>query len=83
MSDPVRRQVVLQLAANAPQERACKEFELRVTKSTPTHHFRVLREAGVIAQRDEGLRRLNALRSEDLQTRFPGLLTAILRAGRE
>jgi DNA-binding transcriptional ArsR family regulator len=49
-----------------------------VTKSTLTHHFRVLREAGVIEQREEGTARLNSLRRDDLDRRFPGLLDAIL-----
>jgi DNA-binding transcriptional ArsR family regulator len=51
-----------------------------VTKSTCTHHFKVLREAGVIRQRHAGTARLNALRTEDLEARFPGLLATILEA---
>ena len=45
-----------------------------MTKSTCTHHFKVLREAGIIHQRQQGTARLNALREEDLEARFPGLL---------
>jgi DNA-binding transcriptional ArsR family regulator len=55
-------------------ERTCGSFDLPVTKSTCTHHFKVLREAGVIHQRQEGTSRLNTLRREDLEARFPGLL---------
>ena len=51
-----------------------------MTKSTCTHHFKVLREAGVIQQRQEGTRRVNTLREEDLEARFPGLLGTILAA---
>ena len=51
-----------------------------MTKSTCTHHFKVLREAGVIGQRQQGTARLNALRREDLDARFPGLLDTILAA---
>jgi hypothetical protein len=40
----------------------------------------VLREAGVIHQRQEGTARLNTLRRDDLEARFPGLLTTILQA---
>jgi hypothetical protein len=39
----------------------------------------VLREAGVIAQREVGTSRLTSLRREDLDERFPGLLDAVLR----
>ncbi|MDX6565941.1 MAG: hypothetical protein QOE10_1603, partial [Gaiellales bacterium] len=48
------------------------------TKSTATHHFRVLREAGVIEQRLDGNRKLNTLRREALEARFPGLLDVVL-----
>jgi DNA-binding transcriptional ArsR family regulator len=51
---------------------------MNVSKSTCTHHFRVLREAGVIEQEVLGTARLNSLRREDLDARFPGLLDAVL-----
>jgi DNA-binding transcriptional ArsR family regulator len=79
LSDPMRLQIVGALAAG--DERTCKSFELPVVKSTCTHHFRVLREAGVIRQRQVGTTRLNSLRRDELDTRFPGLLDAVLRAG--
>jgi DNA-binding transcriptional ArsR family regulator len=76
LSDPMRLRIVVALAEG--DERSCKSFELPVVKSTCTHHFRVLREAGVIQQRLEGTTRLNTLRREDLDRRFPGLLSAVL-----
>jgi DNA-binding transcriptional ArsR family regulator len=78
LSDPVRLRIVAGLARDG--ERTCGGFELPVTKSTCTHHFRVLREAGVIHQRAEGTARVNALRRADLDARFPGLLDSILAA---
>jgi DNA-binding transcriptional ArsR family regulator len=78
LSDPVRLRIVAGLADGG--ELSCGRFELPVTKSTCTHHFRVLREAGVIRQRVQGTTRLNRLRRADLDTRFPGLLDAVLRA---
>jgi DNA-binding transcriptional ArsR family regulator len=51
-----------------------------VAPSTLTHHFRVLREAGVIRQREDGNRRWTTLRLDDLDARFPGLLEAIVTA---
>jgi DNA-binding transcriptional ArsR family regulator len=80
LSDPVRLRIVAELAAG--KERTCKSIDLPVVKSTCTHHFRVLREAGVIRQRLEGTTRLNSLRSEDLDERFPGLVDAVLSAAR-
>jgi DNA-binding transcriptional ArsR family regulator len=78
LSDPVRLQIVAALHDGV--ERSCGSLELPVTKSTCTHHFRVLREAGVIRQRHEGTSRLNSLRRDDLEARFPGLLDTVLRA---
>jgi DNA-binding transcriptional ArsR family regulator len=78
LSDPMRLRIVAGLSDGA--ERTCKSFDLPVVKSTCTHHFRVLREAGVIRQRLEGTTRLNSLRRADLDHRFPGLLDAVLEA---
>lgn len=78
LSDPHRLQIVRSLAAEYPEPRACGTFGLEITKSTLTHHFRVLREAGVIEQRHQGTTKLNSLRRDDLDRRFPGLLDAVL-----
>jgi DNA-binding transcriptional ArsR family regulator len=79
LSDPVRLTIVAELAAKGG-EHSCSSFNLPIVKSTATHHFRVLREAGVIRQRVMGTKRVNALRREELEARFPGLLDSILRA---
>jgi DNA-binding transcriptional ArsR family regulator len=78
LSDPVRLEIVAGLARG--EERTCGSFDVNVTKSTCTHHFRVLREAGLIRQRQQGTARLNSLRRDDLEARFPGLLGTILKA---
>ena len=82
LSDPVRLRIVAALAQTGG-ESSCGSFQLPVTKSTCSHHFKVLREAGVIHQRQEGTARLNTLRREDLEARFPGLLATILQAAAE
>ncbi|WP_190134061.1 ArsR/SmtB family transcription factor [Streptomyces longispororuber] len=79
LSDPQRLLIVRELARRAA-ELTCSDFELPVTKSTSTHHFRVLREAGVIQQIYRGTAKLNALRRPDLDTLFPGLLDSVLLA---
>jgi DNA-binding transcriptional ArsR family regulator len=78
LSDPMRLQIVVGLANG--DQRPCGSFDLPVTKSTCTHHFKVLREAGVIRQRLEGTTRLNSLRRKELEQRFPGLVDSVLRA---
>jgi DNA-binding transcriptional ArsR family regulator len=77
LSDPVRLEIVAALDSR-PEACPTGSFDVPVTKSTCTHHFRVLREAGVVSQRPEGTARLNTLRREDLDARFPGLLDAVL-----
>lgn len=77
LSDPQRLRIVRELALD-PEPRACRSFGLEVTKSTCTHHFRVLREAGLISQQVQGTSRMNSLRRDDLDARFPGLLDAVL-----
>jgi DNA-binding transcriptional ArsR family regulator len=79
LSDPQRLQIVRLLSVkDGPVP--CGSIELDVTKSTATHHFRVLREAGVIHQVPTGTTKLTTLRRADLDARFPRLLDAILAA---
>ena len=78
LSDPVRLRIVATLIADG--EHTCGGFDVPVTKSTCTHHFKILREAGVIHQRPQGTARVNTLRRDDLEARFPGLLETILQA---
>lgn len=81
LSDPTRLEVVRQLAQEG--ERACGTFELPTTKATLSHHFKVLREAGITLTRVEGVYRFISLRREDLEARFPGLLPAVLKAAKK
>ncbi|MFD5624772.1 MULTISPECIES: ArsR/SmtB family transcription factor [unclassified Streptomyces] len=78
-SDPMRLRVVRELAADG-DELSCSDIVLPVTKSTTTHHFRVLRESGVIRQVYRGTAKMNGLRREDLDDLFPGLLDSVLAA---
>ncbi|MGW4639106.1 ArsR/SmtB family transcription factor [Sphaerisporangium sp. NPDC004334] len=81
LSDPMRLQIVRYLATlGRDGEAPCSAIDLVVTKSTSTHHFRVLREAGVICQIYRGTAKMNRLRREDLDELFPGLLGTILDA---
>ncbi|MFE2560884.1 ArsR/SmtB family transcription factor [Streptomyces sp. NPDC059352] len=79
LSDPVRLRIVRDMARE-DAALSCSYFDLPVTKSTTTHHFRVLRESGVIQQMYRGTAKLNALRRDDLDALFPGLLDTVLTA---
>jgi DNA-binding transcriptional ArsR family regulator len=80
LADPVRLELVRILDA-ADGALSCGEIPLSVSKSTGSHHLRVLREAGVIRGQVDGTRRYYTLRRDDLDARFPGLLANVLTAG--
>lgn len=79
LADPVRREIACKLN-DSLDNHACVAFDLPVSKSTATHHFRTLREAGVIRQEYQGTSIINSLRKDDLDERFPGLLEAVFAA---
>lgn len=76
LSDPTRMKIA-QTLLESP-ERSCGTFDVDVAASTLSHHFRVLREAGIIRQREDGNRRWTSLRHDDLEHRFPGLFGQIV-----
>ena len=80
LSDPARLEIVRRLAHG--DEPSCGTFDLGLSKATLSHHFRVLRESGVVRTRPEGRKRLLSLRVDDLDSRFPGLMDAVLSAKR-
>ncbi len=75
LSDPVRLQIVAALADGG--EQSCGSLSLPVSKSTCAHHFRVLREAGVIRQRCRGHDAAELAAPRGARARFPGLLDAV------
>ncbi|WP_435193526.1 ArsR/SmtB family transcription factor [Streptomyces sp. NRRL F-5630] len=78
LSDPLRYHVIATLVRQPEDtERTCTSFGLPVGKSTRTHHFRILREAGLVRQVDRGNSRCARLRREDIERRFPGLLRLV------
>ncbi|MBQ1024759.1 helix-turn-helix transcriptional regulator [Micromonospora sp. C95] len=78
LSDPIRIGLVRLLSDG--HERGWGELRTPVSKSTLSHHLRVLRAAGLTRTRQEGTRCYVVLRREDLHARFPGLLDAVLTA---
>ncbi|MGF1430981.1 ArsR/SmtB family transcription factor [Kitasatospora sp. LaBMicrA B282] len=78
LADPVRQTLVRELAGSGDWERACGSFDVPVTKATLSRHFAVLRESGLLEQRDAGPKRLNRLRRPEFDARFPGLIDLVL-----
>jgi DNA-binding transcriptional ArsR family regulator len=77
LSDPARLEIVRALDSDG--ERQCGTFDLGLTKATRSHHFKVLREAGLTYTRVEGTARFVTLRREEIDRKFPGLLDAVTR----
>jgi DNA-binding transcriptional ArsR family regulator len=81
LSDPVRLEIVRQLAAcDASGELQCAEIRVPVKKSTASHHYKTLLGAGIIAEREAGRCKFFQLRRAELDQRFPGLIDSVLRA---
>ena len=76
LSDPVRMQIVRCLSG--VEEASCGELDGGRPKSSMSHHFRVLRDAGLVHTRNVGTTHMNSLRKDEMSERFPGLLDAIL-----
>jgi DNA-binding transcriptional ArsR family regulator len=79
LSEPLRLTIVQRLLRGAEEfDQTCGWFGFDRPKSTLTHHFKALREAGVITQRQYGLERRSRVRLHDLNSRFPGLIDLVL-----
>ncbi len=78
LSDPVRLGIVAQLYREG--EASCSALDAGRPKSTMSHHFRVLREAGLVHTRIEGVTHMNSLCLERVRAAFPGLIEAVVAA---
>ena len=81
LSDPVRLEMVRRLA-HAGESVACADLYDSVSKSTASHHFKVLREAGLTERLTIGGQTHQRLRLDDLEDAFPGVVTSIVAASR-
>ncbi|MDY7574879.1 helix-turn-helix domain-containing protein [Actimicrobium sp. CCI2.3] len=77
LSDSIRLDIVRHLAR--VDVATCGELDGGRPKSTVSHHFKVLREAGLVMTENNGTNHMNRLRRVDIESRFPGLLAAILK----
>jgi DNA-binding transcriptional ArsR family regulator len=77
LADPVRLGIVQKLSDDEYHSCGVEEYGLALHKSTLSHHFKTLREAGVTATVVLGREHEVKLRRADLDARFPGLIAAI------
>jgi DNA-binding transcriptional ArsR family regulator len=80
LADPIRLEMVRAIADGKPHPKASDVWSFEVQKSTLSHHFRILREAGITRTIVEGRSHAIQLRRDELEERFPGLITALLAA---
>ena len=78
LSDPVRLKLVRMLASKG--DLPCGALCLGRPKSSMSHHFKTMIDAGLLRVDVAGNVHLNNLRLDDLESRFPGLMTAVLAA---
>lgn len=82
LADPTRRAIVLKLIDQGCGMNCTAAAPCDLPKSTQSHHFKVLREAGLVRSERKGTAVVNELRCAEVDGRFPGLLEQILKAGR-
>ncbi|WP_129667478.1 ArsR/SmtB family transcription factor [Phytoactinopolyspora endophytica] len=80
LADPIRLTMVARLSSAGSEKCTDINADTHVHKSTMSHHYRVLREAGVTWTVVQGRERWISLRRADLDALFPGLLDSILGA---
>jgi|SRR5471030_510487 len=79
LADPIRRSIVRELLMDEKgAERHCSTFGLTVTKATRSHHFKILRESGLISVVDNGNYAVAVLRWDDIESGLPGLIELLL-----
>lgn len=78
LSDPIRRTIVAKLMASAGQNCAAT-CSIDLSPSTISFHHKILRENGLIHSEKIGIEVVNSVRADELEKRFPGLLTSILQ----
>ncbi|EGL54900.1 MAG: helix-turn-helix domain-containing protein [Pseudomonadota bacterium] len=78
LADPTRLEIVTRLA-NAGRQLTCGELDLNRPKSSMSHHFKILRSAGLVETEVNGTEHMNSLRMDEIEQKFPGVLSAILK----
>ena len=80
LADPHRLATVRFVARHGESwcTQVIQDAGLGTSKSTFSHHLRILREAGIVTKRIRGTKGFMCLRKDDLDPRFPGLIDSIL-----
>jgi DNA-binding transcriptional ArsR family regulator len=82
LADPTRLDILQRLSDDDYHPCSVDEYALTIHKSTLSHHFKTLREAGITSTAVSGREHAVRLRRDDVDRRFPGILTSVLAAHR-
>ncbi len=80
LADPVRLSIVCKLTSGNCPMNCSSAAPDKLPKSTQSHHYQVLREAGLIRSERRGTEVVNTLRCAEINAKFPGVIPAILTA---
>lgn len=81
LADPVRLEMVRRLSGTG-EPVACAALYEGINKSTASHHFKILREAGLTERVMIGGQTYQVLRADEVETALPGVLAAVVAAAR-
>jgi len=79
LSDPTRVEIVLTLARKG-RDMTCGELLIDRPKSSMSHHFKILRGAGLVRTIIKGTEHINSLRLSEMEERFPAVFSSILKS---
>jgi len=79
LADPTRLEIIA-LLAKAGKKLTCGEINLNRPKSSMSHHFKILRGAGLVQTLIEGTEHMNSLRLAEIEQKYPGVLESVLKA---
>ena len=83
LADPVRLEIIRRIGSGTCAMNCSSAAPEKMAKSTQSHHFQVLREAGLIRSERCGVEVINQLRCDEIGQKFPGLIPAILKAAEQ
>ncbi|RZA27420.1 MAG: ArsR family transcriptional regulator [Proteobacteria bacterium] len=78
LSDPARVEIVRMIAAEK-RPMTCGELNAERPKSSMSHHFKILRDSGILKTEIDGKEHLNSLRTAEVESKFPGVFKALLK----
>lgn len=82
LADPMRLEILRRLVAGDCPLNCSSAAPSHLAKSTQSHHFQILREAGLIQSERRGTEVVNSHRLDEIERKFPGVVAAILAAAK-